>query len=220
MRKKNAKKALEIIESQEDKKMFQEVIGFLEKHIFGMSPIQIQNFILNDIEFPTLYSKFEQSKFELSHRYHQLVDIYYEIKEKELKIQMKERDIKNEKDELKKKLLELQKEKLELQLLGQKKEVKKIIKEARVFYQIYQDQPELQNLTEKEILKLEAETWARKTLNLPTTFEERYGKNYMIKAIGEENYKKYLETRKKLFGLLPRELFEVKQLPSQEKNKE
>jgi len=42
----------------------------------------------------------------------------------------------------------------------------------------------------------------------------------MIKAIGEENYKKYLETRKKLFGLLPRELFEVKQLPSQEKNKE
>jgi phage shock protein A len=155
----------------------------------------------------------------LAHRYSQLVDLYYQIKEGELKIEMKERDIKKEKDELKRKILELQKEKMELQFINQMAQVRKVVKEARVFYKIYQSHPEFHNLTEKEIFQLEAESWVRKTLNLPTVFEERYGKDYMIKAIGEENYRKYLEIRRKAFGLLPREIFEVKKLPEKRSKK-
>ena len=34
----------------------------------------------------------------------------------------------------------------------------------------------------------------------------------MIKALGKENYQKFLELRRKGFGLLPREIFEIKEL--------
>ncbi len=102
MSKKNNKtKALELLRDKKDKQMFSEVLGFLEKSAFGMSPIQIQNFVLNDIEFPTAFGKFEQAKFELSHRYQQLLDLYYDVRENEIKIEMKERELKREKDLLK-----------------------------------------------------------------------------------------------------------------------
>jgi len=205
-------KALEIIQDKEDKKMFQSIIDLIEKTYSGMTPIQIENFVLNDIEFPTPYGKFEQAKFELVSRYQQLVDLYYEIKEREIKIKQQERKIEKAKDDLEKELLELQKEKLEIQIVNLKRRLKTIIGEAKVFYRVYQEHPEFHKLTPEKAFQLEAENWARKTLNMPTIFEERYGKDYMIKALGEENYQKYLELRRKNFGLLPREMFEVKQL--------
>jgi len=216
-KKKKSSKTLEIVESEKDKKMFQEIIGFLEKYAFSTSPIQIENFVLNSIEFPTPYSKFEQTATELSHRYNQLIDCYYQIKEKQLKIEMKEREIENEKDEIKEKLLELQKEKLELRLTNQKAQVKKVLKEARIFYKIYKDHPEFHSLTEKEIFKLQAESWSRKTLNMPDVFYQRYGKEYLYKALGKEVTDKYLELQRKTMGLLPRELFEIKQLPEKKR---
>jgi len=205
-------KALTIIENPEDKEMFQKVAEFLDKTNTGMTKIQIENFVLNDIEFPTEYGKFVQAQAELGLRFTQVVDYYYQIKEKEIQIKIKERDQKKETDELKKELLELQQEKLEIQLLALKKELKRVCQEARHFFAVYQKHPEFQNLTPEEAFKLEAENWAKKTMNMPTVFEERYGESYMKKALGDENYKKYKELRQKGFGLLPREMFEIKQL--------
>ncbi|MBT9175503.1 MAG: hypothetical protein DDT22_01182 [candidate division WS2 bacterium] len=205
-------KQLQIIEKKEDKEMIEEISSFLEKADKGMSLIQIENFVLNDIEFPTEYGKFVQARFELVHRFQQLTDLYYQIKETEIKIKIKERDTNKEKDELKKELLLLQQEKEEMKLFGFKNQLKRILKEARIFYQNYQKHPEFQKFTPEEEFKLEAENWARKTINMPTIFEERYGENYMKKALGEANYQKYKQLRQKGFGLLPREIFEVKQL--------
>jgi uncharacterized protein YeaC (DUF1315 family) len=205
-------KVLSIIENPEDRKMFQKIAEFLDKTYTGMTQIQIENFVLNDVEFPTDYGKFVQAQRELSLRFSLVVDYYYQIKEKEVKIKMKKREMKKEKDELKKELIKIQIEKLEFQLFSLKKELKKICQEARFFYAIYEKHPEFHNLKPEEAFKLEALDWAKKTMNMPTIFEERYGENYMIKALGEENYKKYKELRQKSFGFLPREIFEVKQL--------
>lgn len=218
-KRKKTSKALDIVESKEDKKMFQQVIGFLDKHVFSMSPLQVHNFVLNDIEYPTAFSKFEQAEFELASRYNQILDSYYQVREKQLRIEMKEKEIEKEKDELKKELLKLQKEKLELQLISQKTQVKKVVKEAKIFYKIYQSHPEFHHLTDKQVYKLQAEFWAKKTRNLPTVFEERYGRDYMVKALGQEDYRHFLEMRRKSFGLLPREIFEMKQLPDKDKKK-
>jgi len=205
-------KALSIIENSKDREMFKKIARLAKEHYTGMTKLQIENFVLNDIEFPTPYGKFVQASFELVARFHRIVDLYYQIKEKEVQIKIKERDIKKETDELKKELLKVQQEKLEMQLFGLKQELNKICKEARYFFNVYQRYPEFHNLTPEKAFKLEVENWAKKTLNMPTIFEERYGENYMKKALGEENYKKYKELRQKVMGLLPREIFEIKQL--------
>jgi len=197
--------------------MVEKIAEMVKKFDTAMSPIQIEAFILNDIEFPTDYGKYIQVQQELNHRLNLLIDSYYQIKETQLEIKKQERDAKNEKDDLEKEILELKKEKLEIKLSGFENEVKKILKEARVFYSFYGKHPKFEKLSEKEKFELEAENWAKKTLNMPTIFEERYGENYMRKALGEGNYQKYKELRQKGFGLLPREIFEIKQLRPEQK---
>jgi len=205
-------KYLQIIENPKDKELCEKVIELFKRFDTAITPIQIENFILNDIEFPTSYGKFTQCQLELASRFGQLIEIYYQIKENEIKIRQKERKIIETQDDLEKELLELQKEKLEMKILGSKRELKKILKEARVFFGFYEKHPEFHELSPEKAFKLEAEQWAKKTLNMPTVFEERYGKDYMIKALGKENYQKFLELRRKGFGLLPREIFEIKKL--------
>ena len=205
-------KYLQIIENPEDKVICEKIIGLFEKLDTAMTSIQIENFILNDVEFPTLYGKFQQSQLELASRLSQIIDIYYQIKENEIKIRQQERKIVKTQDDLEKELLELQKEKLEMKILGSKKELKKILKETKIFFGFYEKHPEFQKLSAEEAFRLEVEQWAKKTANMPTVFEERYGKDYMIKALGKENYQKYLEVRRKGFGLLPREILEIKEL--------
>ena len=205
-------KYLQIIEDPQDKKMCEKIIAFLERFDTALSPIQIENFVLNDIEFPTDYGKFEQAKLELSARFGLLIDAYYSIKEKEIEIKKLQRKRESEKDDLEKELLKLKEERTQLQLVNQKKELKRILKEARIFFQVYEKHPEFQELNAKEKFNLEAEQWAKKTLNMPTVFEERYGENYMKKALGEGAYQKFKELRQKGFGLLPREIFGLKQI--------
>lgn len=212
-------KHFEIIEKKEDRKMLEEISDFLQRFDTALTPIQIQNFVLNDIEFPTAYGKFIQTQLELSSRLGQFVNAYYEIKEKEIAIRRVERGLANEKDDLEKERLELEKEKLGVELLTQRNQVEKILKEARVFYAHYQKHPEFQSLTPEKEFELEAEQWAKKTLNMPSVMEERYGERYMKTALGEDNYRKYKELRQRGFGLLPREIFEVEQLPSQDQGK-
>ena len=205
-------KQLQVLENVEDKKMFQEIIKALETFNSGVSVIQVENFVLNDIEFPTKYGKYQQIKLELVSRYQTLVDTSYNMREKQIQLEMKEKEIENERDVLKLKLLNLESEKLMFGISGLKGQLRRIVKETQIFYGMYLQYEEFYNLTSEKEFELEKEQWARKTLNMPTVFEERYGGEYMKKIIGEDDYKKYLEIRKKVFGLLPREMMEVKQL--------
>lgn len=200
------------INNKKDIEMIEKMAMFLQEAQKGISEIQINNFVLNDVEFPTKYGKYQQAKVELASRYARIVDIYYNIRELEIKIKMKERDMEKETDELQKELLNIEIEKMMFQKEAQKALLNGILNEARIFWRVYTENKQFHNLSPEEEYKLEAENWALKTLNMPTIFEERYGSNYMKKALGEELYKQYLEVRRKSLGLLPRELFEVKQI--------
>lgn len=201
-------KELEIINEVADKIMLENIFAFSEKMNTGVSAIQVENFILNDIEFPTEYGKYKQTQAELVHRLNQVVDIYYESQEKKIKIRQKEKKIQENMDTLECELLELQKEKLAIQLKNANIRLKTIVAEARIFYDIFQEYSEFHNLSSAEQLVQEKIQWAKKTLNMPTVFEERYGAQYMERVLGAENYAKYKESRQRSFGILPREMIE------------
>lgn len=192
--------------SDKESQLWGKVLTFLDSYK-SLSPIQVNNFILNDVEFPTDYAKYKQAQFELIARWGRFVDAKLEIKELETKIRLKEREIDNEDDELKKELLQIEKEKLIFQLLGKQRELKTINEEARLFWEVYEKgEKKFSNCSKEQIEELEREYWMAKTMNMPTVFEERYGDEYMRKILGEEIYSQYLEVRQKLLGLLPREL--------------
>ena len=105
-------KILKIIETTEDKQLFEKIGELFNKFETGATTIQIENFILNNIEFPTNYSKFIQSQLEISNRFNRIIDLYYNLRETEIKIKKKDKEIIEAKDELDKELAELQKENL------------------------------------------------------------------------------------------------------------
>ena len=199
-------KQLEIITDEKDRKMFETIGNFYGKFQTGQTRIQIENFILNDIEYPTEYGKYQQVCVELGARHSQVVDIYYEIKDKELEILLQDEAIISETHPIKKQRLELEKEKMQLRLQSQKARIDILIKEANVFYEYYNLHPEFDNLSDEQVAILEGEQWAHKALNMPLIFEERYGEAFLKKAWGDEIYSKFLDTRKKSYGLLPREI--------------
>lgn len=205
------KKYLQII-PEKDKAMVEKIAGLLEKFDTAMTPIQIHNFVLNEIEFPTDYAKFVQSKLELASRFDGLIKFYYDYKEIEVEIKKLERKLEQEKDDLERELLELRKEREEIKMLGIKRQLNSLLRETREFYLVYEKNKKFDKLPPEKKFELEAEGWAKKCLNTPTIFEERYGEGFMKKALGEANYQQYKELRQKGFGLLPREIFELKQL--------
>jgi ribosome-associated translation inhibitor RaiA len=170
------------------------------------------SFILNDIEYPTPYGKFMQVKMELVSRYSRLVDAHFDIKETEIKAKMKERDLLNATDDLERQLLEVQLERLQVELHGKKSAFEGLLDETRRFFSIYASMPEFHNLTPDEAHQLEADYWCKKALNMPTEFEQRYGKDYMERVIGKERYEEFRSIRARAFGLLPRELLTVRLL--------
>jgi len=207
---------LAILQNKEDNKMMEAISSFLTDIQKGNTEIQINNFVLNDIEFPTVYGKYQQAKVELLSRWSRIVDLDYSIQEDEIKIKIKEREIEKEDDDLKKQLLKIESEKMLMGLEGKKASVNGILNEARIFWKVYAGNPQFHNLSPDGEYRLDAENWAKKTLNMPTIFEERYGGEYMKKALGDDAYKQYLEVRKKAFGLLPREMMNVKQIGDSE----
>lgn len=199
-----------------DEAMLRKVGVFLEETTTGMSQIQIEDFVLNDVEYPTRYGKFCQAKSELSQRFSQITELYYEIKETEIEIEQKAE--KSFGSVLDRKLSELQREKLELRLLRLKTQLEVVLREMRIFYKVYRSNPGFHNLSEDEVYQLEREQWIEKTFNMPIVFEERYGERYMREAVGAKCYQEYQELRKQKFGLLPREILNRRRNDNEEES--
>ena len=134
----------------EDKQMLLSVSKLISDIHKGHSDIQIKDFILNDIEYPTPYGKFMQVKMELVSRYSRLVDAHFDIKETEIKAKMKERDLLNSTDDLERQLLEVQLERLQVELHGKKSAFEGLLDETRRFFSIYASMSEFHNLTPDE----------------------------------------------------------------------
>lgn len=207
-------KAIEILETPRDKEIFKSIEGMLTKFYPGHTRIQIETFILNDIEYPTKYGKYLQVQHELYSRYNNLVDAYYRLKEAEINLKWREEDAKNNPKTEKGQLAAVEADKLRFQIASIRASIKHILKETHVFYGIYQDCKEFHNITPEKEYELEANQWARKALNNPLVFEEKFGAKFLKQAWGEDNYKKFVAARKKAVGGLHRELVSLKLLPA------
>lgn len=177
----------------------------------AMSSIQITHFVLNEIEFPTPYSKYIQAKAELSTRFNQMVSLYYDIKASHIKLRKRIQTLANTTDNIDIELQTLKKEKSEIRLANLRAAFQKTWTEARIFFEVYNQHPEFHTLSEKEAALLELDAWQQKAKNMPTVFEERYGTGFLRAALADDQkFKEYVEDRRKFFGLLPRELLDGK----------
>ncbi len=199
-------KELEVIREETDRKMFEEVSKFIKEFHSGMSEIQITQFVLNEIEFPTEYGQYRQAKFELISRYNEIVNMYFELKKLRAKIKIKQEQRETTSSIARKELFDIEIEELEFRLNAVEGRLQTIINEARVFYRVYDRYRYFDSMSPDQLAKAEFNDWAAKTKNMPYVFEERYGDNYMKKALGESDYSKYLEMRREKLGLLPREV--------------
>jgi len=212
MENKSEENALLMITGKAECEMVKGVQGMVRKFRTGHTAIQIQNFILNDVEYPTPYGKFQQAREEMSARYYRIVDTYFDIRETEIKIKMEQAKLPDTKGALEYELVELGIEKLQLQLQGKKAGLDVILREMGEFYKVYEGCPEFHNLTPEKEAELEAEQWARKAVNNPLVFIERYGDEFMKKAWGEKFYGESHALLQKNGMTLPRELIKVGEL--------
>ena len=202
-----------MIEEPKDKEAFGKIEAMLTKFYPGHSRIQIENFILNDVEYPTAYGKYRQACVELYARYHKMVDIYYQIKEAEVRLEWRRMDAVNKsgfwgvhKDTEKSQLAALEVEKLQLQLASMKANFNHTLTEIRVFMDVYNANPEFHTMNQEQELELESEQWAKKLKNDPIVAEQRYGPEFMKRLWGDENFKAFASVRQKLYGPLPGDL--------------
>jgi len=199
-------KPLDLIETKEDRAILTEISYFLKDFSQPITSVQVNKLVLNDIEYPTDYAKIKQAKLELMSRYYSIVDSYYDIKKKELELELLDEEIENENHPIKKKLKQLEKEKNTIQLQSIKSRLDTVMKEINIYYNHYNHyNGKYNNLSDNEKCTLEEELWAKKALNNPVIFEERYG-NYLKEVLGKDKYKSYIERRKISIGLFPREL--------------
>lgn len=172
----------------------------------GMTPIQIQHFVLNPVEYPTEWLRLSQANMELQHRYFELKDLAFDCAKAQLKAQLKEEEAEGELHPIKRKLLLVERDRNLLKAEGIRARAQAILREACVFHAVRGQHKHLEALPPEEKQRLEMEGWQEKARNMPLVFEERYGEEFMRNALGTEGYEAFQRLRRKVFGVLPREV--------------
>lgn len=147
----------------------------------GMTPFQIEHFVLNRREFTTDFARFQQAKLELYHRLQTLFDLYYQHRTARANILLAEgtiEDLQRQKPgKTKDSRIELQKIEIErnnLMLLNIRHTAGEKLREAAVFKKVYDRYKKFDSMKPKEMAKLEEEAWRIKSAYYPE-LKERYG---------------------------------------------
>ncbi len=147
----------------------------------GMTPFQIQHFVLNRREFTTDFAQFQQAKLELYHRLQNLFDLYYQRRTARANILLAEGTIENlerkKPGKIRDAKIELQKVELDrnnFTLLNIQHTAMEKLKEASVFKKVYDKYKKFDSMKPEEIAKLEEEAWRIKSAYYPE-LGERYG---------------------------------------------
>lgn len=174
LKKKNQE--LELVEER-DSELMNKAIEFFSSTSFGMSELQIRKFVINKLEYPTAWSKWRQAKIEMWIRYQNIINMHFDYREAIAKIDLERAKIANwikDSDELLKakvKLSQIEIDRNKFKINVIKKQVKDVIKEMGVFYDIVKE--EEPNITSDE--KIEDEKfWKEKIKRRPQEFKERY----------------------------------------------
>lgn len=175
---------LTIFHDDQDKENIINLINAnLGKIPIGMTQFQIENFVLNRKEFSTPLMQYQQAKMELFIRVNGFVDSYYQLREAKAKIELAEGRIEelSTNKELNKKirnakvdLQQIEIDKNTFKLTSIEQQAKEKLREALVFYKVFDKYKYLEDLSQEELNKMEEEGWRIKSAYY-SELPERYG---------------------------------------------
>lgn len=162
---------------EEEFPMMEKALEFFEKTNFGMSEIQIKNFVLNRVDFPTTWSRYKQGKMELWIRFCSIMDDYFNFQTAKANIELENAKIAEEysNDSLvsraKIKLSEIEIEKNRFKIEVMQKSLKDKLKEMEILYrEVTEDEKNIHEDEKEEDKKF----WNEKIKKNPGIFSERY----------------------------------------------
>lgn len=175
---------LSLFKDKSDVQKLQDIIETdIGKLPIGMSEFQITNFVLNNKEFCNPLFKYRQSKTELFMRIQGFVDSYYQMREAKAHIMLAKGRIeeleanKEQNQKVRDAKIDLQQieiDKNTFKLDSIEKQAKEKLREALVFYNVFDKYKYLEDLSQEELNKMEEEGWRIKSAYY-NELPERYG---------------------------------------------
>jgi hypothetical protein len=177
--------SLDLIEKKENKELCEKILEMFSTVPQGMTAFQIHKFVLGDLEFPTVDSKWWQAKLELWVRIQNIIISHYEYrkkiaKTKELKANIDEIEYNNSQldSEIKSKIqtskndsiieyTKVEIEENEFAIVCIKKRINDVLKEMWAFWDIMQELEPKMKFSKDDKEKQEEEFWTKKALNTP-----------------------------------------------------
>lgn len=173
----NPELKLELV-PEKDMGLVEKALQFFGSTFFGMTEWQIRKFILNDVEFPTPFSRWRQAKLEMWVRYQNIMNMHFDYREALAKIDLEKERIRNwerSKDPLlhaKIKISEVEIDRNKFKVYVIRKQVKDVLQEMSVYYDaVMEEMPKITQDDKAEDVKF----WKEKMKRQPDIFRERYG---------------------------------------------
>jgi len=174
------KMILTLFQENTNKNSLVELLNDIKDVPMGRSEFQIHHFVLNGKEFPTEWSKFQQTKLELHIGIQSLMDMYFQLIEAQTNIELTKAEIEELQIETSKinsakiKLKQINIDKNRFKIISIQRTAQEKLKEIIVFYTIFNDLKDLNLITNEENKYLEEEAWKIKSM-YNAEFKNRYG---------------------------------------------
>ena len=175
------KMILTLFQENTNKNSLVELLNDIKDVPMGRSEFQIHHFVLNGIEYPTKWSKFQQTKLELHIGIQALMDMYFQLIEAQTNIELLSgqiEELKAEADSKVKdariKLKQINIDKYRFKIISIQRTAQEKLKEIIVFYTIFNDHKDLNFITNEENKYLEEEAWKIRSM-YNNEFKNRYG---------------------------------------------
>lgn len=204
---------LDLIEREESKKLCDTVLEMFSSVPQGMTSFQIQKFVLGDLEYPTIDSKWWQAKLELWVRMQNIISSHYEhrkktAKVKELKANIEELYFNNSQlDGSVKSCIQSKRnsaiiehtqieiEENEFAIICIKKRINDTLKEMWAFWEIMQELEPKMKFSKENKDEQEKEFWVKKALVTPELVN-RHGEVFLDSKEVTSHYKEIYKRKK------------------------
>lgn len=179
------KMILDLFQQNDNRKDLSSLLDDVKSVPMGMTEFQINHFVLNGIEYPTDWSKFQQTKLQLHMGIQSLVDMYFQLQEAQARIELAHAEIttfsaekldqkRDVVGEAKMKLKRISIEKNEFKIISIKTTAAEKLREIMAFYTVFRNLKELDSITDEDSKILEEQTWKIRSMYTPE-FKNRYG---------------------------------------------
>jgi hypothetical protein len=172
---------LDLFKENGNKQDLTQLLEDIKSVPMGMSEFQINHFVLNGIEFPTDWAKFQQTKLQLHLGIQSLVDMSFQAQEAQANIELAqgqaeelEAGMVSKVTAAKIKLREISIEKNRFKIASIQYTAKEKLREILAFYAMFKSLKDMDSITPEQSAELEEATWKLRAAYNPE-FKNRYG---------------------------------------------